>query len=188
MLQDRGFPKRLVLFFFILTLSLSCGPNSQNSTNTAAPELKGNTLSSNQETKQLWKDVLIKQISSSSVIIYGEVMDISSRQVRNDSGDDIVYSDIELNGIENLKGNAGKRYSFKSLGGVIGEFLHSYSISPIFEKGEKVIIFIEEDSTDPTIPLGWTAAKLKVDKNNILNPSSVSFDEFKSWISEEIRQ
>jgi hypothetical protein len=88
-------------------------------------------------------DELVQQ---AQVIFQGDVTDVKSQWV-GEGGQRVIVSYVTFTVAEALKGNPGKTYSIRMLGGTVDGETMGVSDAPKFKVGDKDILFVENNGT-----------------------------------------
>ena len=134
-------------------------------------------------------DDLVKTAHS---IVVGDV--VGSRTYRSADGK-LILTSYSINVQETLKGGAAQTVTVTTIGGRIGDTILHVSGMPVFESGEKAILFLE-DSKSYTTVVGLNQGKFSVSNGEVSNsmiglsfpdglsnkPIKMPLDEFKRQI------
>lgn len=127
-------------------------------------------------------------VSMSDTIIIGYVLYMSSKWNTSDGkkhrDDDIIYTDIDILTEEYLKNPSGTEIiTVRVLGGTVGQDKLEVEDQPSFNKTEKVLIFLKED-TDPRTKYikgkHFVVTGLIQGKISILGDNKVTLDEIRN--------
>lgn len=125
---------------------------------------------------------LEKLISMSDSIVIGTTLDVSSKWNTPDGkksttadSKDFIYTDVDIKSEEYLKNPLGKEIvTVRVLGGTVGQDISDVEDQPSFKTGEKILIFLKED-TDPRtkdiggkhlVVAGLIQGKIVISENN----------------------
>lgn len=124
---------------------------------------------------------LEKLISMSDSIVIGTTLDISSKWNTPDGkksitdSNDFIYTDVDIKSEEYLKNpSSAEIITVRVLGGTVGQDTSDVEDQPSFKTGEKVLIFLKED-TDPRtkdiggkhlVVAGLIQGKITISENN----------------------
>ena len=62
-----------------------------------------------------------------------------------------IYTDVTLTAHESIKGLSDEEITFRITGGVVGEIGMRTSNDPVFQNGERVVIFLNTEETPATV-------------------------------------
>lgn len=105
---------------------------------------------------------LEKLVSMSDSIVIGTVLDISSKwstidgkKPANVGSNDFIYTDVDIKSGEYLKNPSNAEIiTVRVLGGTVGQDNSDVEDQPSFKTGEKILIFLKEDSDPRTKDIG----------------------------------
>jgi hypothetical protein len=86
------------------------------------------------------------------VVVVASVTDVQSRFVANESGDQLIVSQVTLNVEESLKGNERKQLTMQIEGGTVGDLTLRVSDMPAMAKGERAVIFLDQTASGVLVP------------------------------------
>jgi hypothetical protein len=131
-------------------------------------------------------------IQTSSNIVEGSVVD--SRTYRSADGK-LILTSYTISVQENLKGSSGSILTITTVGGRIGNTILHVAGVPVFQPGEKAVLFLEKTGTYTTV-VGLNQGKFAISNDVVSNssagltfpdggpatPLKMSLDEFKRQI------
>ena len=131
-------------------------------------------------------------VAKAQSIVQGSV--VSAQTYRSADGK-LILTNYTVDVEESLKGSSGKTVTFTTVGGRIGNTILHVSGMPVFQPGEKAVLFLEQAGAYTTV-VGLNQGKFTVSNGEISNsvaglsfpdggsgsPVRMSLDEFKRQV------
>jgi len=107
-------------------------------------------------------------IQTASTIVEGSVVD--SRTYRTGDGK-LILTSYTINVQENLKGSSGSTLTVTTVGGRIGNTILHVAGVPVFQPGEKAVLFLEKTGMYTTV-VGLNQGKFAISNGAVSNSSA----------------
>jgi hypothetical protein len=115
-------------------------------------------------------------------VVVGSVEDVTTRFETNQWGDRLIVSDAVVHVEETLKGSSAGVVTMTVEGGTIGDLTLSVSDIPTIERGERAVLFLEEDAQGRHRPHRRGLGILKLDRGNRVRGNGMTLDEVRRQV------
>jgi hypothetical protein len=131
-------------------------------------------------------------VAKANTIVEGDV--VSSNSHRSSDGK-LILTDYLVSVKESIKGNAPQTVTVTTIGGKVGNTVLRVSGMPVFQNGEKIVLFLEQSKAYTTV-VGLNQGKFTISNGEVSNsvsgltfpggltakPLTMPVDEFKHQI------
>ena len=130
-------------------------------------------LGSTGQSATVVKLTLNDMVSLSTNIVHGKVIDVTAAW--NDEKTQI-FTTVTVETTENLKGVKSSTFTFKQLGGTVGDRRVSVPGFPVYEVGSETVLFLTNDPYDRVATVGLGQGKFNVYTDNDTGQKMVAND------------
>lgn len=117
------------------------------------------SLGSTSQSATVVKLSLDDMVSLSTNIVHGKVIDVTATWNEEKTQ---IFTTVTVKTTENLKGNKPPTFTFKQLGGTVGDRRVSVPGFPVYEVGSETVLFLTNDPYDRIATVGLGQGKFKV--------------------------
>ncbi len=115
-------------------------------------------------------------VAQAELIFQGTVTDVQSQWV-GEGGQRHIVSYVTVQVEDPIKGNPGKSYTIRMVGGTVGDETMEVSDSPKFKKGDRDILFVEHNGTQFIPLVGIMHGRFRVEKDSTTGADVVKSDK-----------
>ena len=117
------------------------------------------SLGSTGQSATVVKLSLNDMVSLSTNIVHGKVIDVTAAWNKEKTQ---IFTTVTVETTENLKGNKPSTFTFKQLGGTVGDRRVSVPGFPVYEVGSEAVLFLTNDPYDRIATVGLGQGKFNV--------------------------
>jgi hypothetical protein len=126
-------------------------------------------------------DVAARSKGADEVVV-ARVVDVTSRFDTNESGDQLIVSDVALQVEETLKGKPAATNFVTVEGGSVGDITLDVSDMPSMQKNDRAVLFLKHTPAGSHVPWGRGNGVLKLDETNHVEGSNATLEDVKAAI------
>ncbi len=115
-------------------------------------------------------------VAQAELIFEGTVTNVQSQWV-GEGGQRHIVSYVTVQVDDSIKGNPGKSYTMRMLGGTIGDQTMEVSDSPKFKAGDRDILFVEHNGTQFIPLVGIMHGRFRVEPDSATGADVVKSDK-----------
>jgi hypothetical protein len=123
---------------------------------------------------------LAERIHGAQKVVVARTTRVTGRWQRNEYGDTLIVSQVEIQVDETLKGSAGKTLTVDVEGGTVGGVTLRTSSSPAMSAGERAVFFLDATPSGSHQPHLKGLGILKLDDTDQIKGSSLRLQDIRS--------